>query len=100
MVMIMLPLTSQDRYQMQCLCYCMILIVFPQVCFFSRWIASDLFYKEIDALLFDLSMFKYTDEIAQLAIAASERRRLHRPKYLTTLYKEFRDGIPEREAYR
>lgn len=70
------------------------------VCFFSRWIAADLYYREIDALLFELSMFKFTPELAQLAIAASERRRLHKPKYLTTLYKEFREGIPEREVYR
>jgi hypothetical protein len=51
-----------------------------------------LYYREVDALLFELSMFKFTPELAQLAAAASERRRLHHPKYLTTLYKEFREG--------
>lgn len=71
-----------------------------QVCCFSRWIAADLYYREIDALLFELSMFRYTPELGQLAAAASERRRLHKPKYLTTLYKEFREGIPEKEVYR
>lgn len=71
-----------------------------QVCYFSRWIAADLYYKEIDSLLFELSMFRYTQELADLAAAACERRRLHKPKYLTTLYKEFREGIPEKEVYR
>ncbi len=51
------------------------------MCNFSRWIAADLYYKEIDSLLFELSMFKYTPEVAELAAAASERRRLYRPKY-------------------
>lgn len=51
-------------------------------------------------MLFELSMFKFTPELAEMATAASERRRLYKPKYLTTLYKEFREGIPDKEVYR
>ncbi|EFA81868.1 Phosphoenolpyruvate carboxylase [Heterostelium album PN500] len=71
-----------------------------QVCYFSRWIAATLFYREIDALLFELSMVKKTDSMADAALAANERRQSNKPKSILTLYKEFREGIPEKEAYR
>jgi hypothetical protein len=54
----------------------------------------------VDALLFELSMIRCTKELKEEAIRAAERRKLHGEKYLTTLYKEFREGIPEKEAYR
>jgi hypothetical protein len=54
----------------------------------------------VDALLFELSMIRCTKELTEEAALAAERRRRHGEKYLTTLYKEFREGIPEKEAYR
>jgi phosphoenolpyruvate carboxylase len=74
--------------------------VTEHVCHFARWIAADLYFKEVDALLFELSMVKGTDELIEEAHASMERRKKHKPKYLTTLYKEFREGIPEKEFYR
>eukprot|EP01112_Ceratiomyxa_fruticulosa_P013920 TRINITY_DN3947_c0_g1_i1.p1 TRINITY_DN3947_c0_g1~~TRINITY_DN3947_c0_g1_i1.p1 ORF type:complete len:717 (+),score=157.28 TRINITY_DN3947_c0_g1_i1:238-2388(+) len=71
-----------------------------RVCYFARWITADLYYKEIDALLFELSMFRKTPELVAVAEQVSIKRKTSRPKYLTTLYKEFREGIPEKEAYR
>jgi hypothetical protein len=56
--------------------------------------------SEVDALLFELSMIRCTKELTEEAALAAERRRRHGEKYLTTLYKEFREGIPEKEAYR
>ncbi|EGG14024.1 Phosphoenolpyruvate carboxylase [Cavenderia fasciculata] len=76
--------------------------VTKQVSYFSRWIAASLFYKEIDALLFELSMVRMTPELAEAALKAQERRNTNRPKPVLTLYKEFGggSGIPEREGYR
>nr|AOE43165.1 phosphoenolpyruvate carboxylase [Coremiostelium polycephalum] len=75
--------------------------VTKSVCYFSRWIAANLFYREIDALLFELSMIKKTKSLGDLANQSAERReKQHKLKYLTTLYKEFREGIPDKEAYR
>lgn len=74
--------------------------VTKRCCYFSRWIAADLYYREVDALLFELSMIRCTKELTEEAALAAERRRRHGEKYLTTLYKEFREGIPEKEAYR
>ncbi|GAM21660.1 hypothetical protein SAMD00019534_048350 [Acytostelium subglobosum LB1] len=74
--------------------------VTQQVCYFSRWIAATLFYRDIDALLFDLSMVKKTDDLAKEAAEANERRHHIKLKSILTLYKEFREGIPEKEAYR
>jgi len=54
----------------------------------------------VDALLFELSMIRCTKELKEEASAAAERRKLREEKYLTTLYKEFREGIPDREPYR
>nr|AOE43163.1 phosphoenolpyruvate carboxylase [Cavenderia deminutiva] len=71
-----------------------------QVCNFSRWIAASLFYREIDALLFELSMCKKTQKLSEAASQANDRRTGHKPRSILTLYKEFREGIPEREAYR
>jgi len=75
-------------------------VVTRQVAYFARWIGADLYFKEVDGLLFDLSMVKATKELEEEAASSMERRRQHKPKYLTTLYKEFREGIPEKEAYR
>lgn len=45
-------------------------------------------------------MIRCTKELKEEAVRAADRRRQLGEKYLTTLYKEFREGIPEREAYR
>jgi len=74
--------------------------VTERCCYFSRWIAAELYYREVDALLFELSMIRCTKELKEEASAAAERRKLREEKYLTTLYKEFREGIPDREPYR
>eukprot|EP01133_Synstelium_polycarpum_P013236 gene13236-15554_t len=71
-----------------------------QVCYFARWIGATLYYKEIDALLFELSMVRHTDSLAKSAAEAAARRLTTRPTSVLTLYKEFREGIPEKEAYR
>jgi len=74
--------------------------VTKQVVYFSRWICASLYYREIDALLFELSMLKSTKKVQELAAKATQRRANSKLKYLTTLYKEFKEGIPEKEVYR
>ncbi|EGC36009.1 hypothetical protein DICPUDRAFT_97713 [Dictyostelium purpureum] len=70
------------------------------ISYFSRWIASTLYYKEIDALLFELSMIKKNKKLEEYSKQSMERRQGNKLRYLTTLYKEFKEGIPSRECYR
>ncbi|KAM9984161.1 hypothetical protein ACTFIZ_003841 [Dictyostelium cf. discoideum] len=72
-----------------------------QVSYFSRWIAATLYYKEIDALLFELSMVRHNKTLEELARHSIEKRSgTVKLRYLTTLYKEFKEGIPSKECYR
>ena len=38
-----------------------------EVCYLARWIAADLYLREIDTLRFELSMDKCNDKLARLA---------------------------------
>ncbi|KYR00064.1 Phosphoenolpyruvate carboxylase [Tieghemostelium lacteum] len=74
--------------------------VTKQVSYFGRWIAATLYYKEIEVLLFELSMIKKNAALEELAQKSMERRQNSKLRYLTTLYKEFKEGIPSKECYR
>jgi len=72
-----------------------------RVSLYSRWIASELYFKEVDALLFELSVLSANDEIKEEARKVQERQKQNKKEGSSgILYKDFGDGIPEKELYR
>ena len=45
----------------------MLLQVTRDVCLLARWIAADLYIREIDSLRFEFSMYNCNDKLAQYA---------------------------------
>jgi phosphoenolpyruvate carboxylase len=85
-----------------------------RVVYLQRYIAADLFSKEIDGLLFEISISMATEDLKKEGQEANKRRLcknyypsiltyvVDHPKYLSGLYKEFRDSgsISTNEPYR
>ena len=77
-----------------------------RVSLYSRWIAAELYFKEVDSLLFELSVLPANDEVKEMVKKIHEKQEAQKKNHISKdehsgiLYKDFGDGIPEKEMYR